>query len=94
MGDCKREKGFLTLEWNLGLKDQTTKGKPFDEAGKLVYQKAFAKGLGMDFRKVILLKNVPPLIMDKEIADMGLRYYRRVYHRSWKKKFVTGMKKI
>ncbi|MEN8194414.1 MAG: aspartate aminotransferase family protein [Bacteroidota bacterium] len=67
IGDVKG-KGFL-----LGIelvKDKTTK-EPFDEAGKLVYQKAFRKGLAW-IPAGHILRMSPPLIMDEKYADIGL----------------------
>ncbi|MBT3275061.1 MAG: aspartate aminotransferase family protein [Spirochaetales bacterium] len=67
IGDVKA-KGFL-----LGLelvKDKATK-EPFEEAGKLVYQKAFRKGLAW-IPAGHILRMSPPLIMDEEHAQKGL----------------------
>jgi 4-aminobutyrate aminotransferase/4-aminobutyrate aminotransferase/(S)-3-amino-2-methylpropionate transaminase len=67
IGDVKG-KGFL-----LGIelvKDKVTK-EPFEEAGKLVYQKAFRKGLAW-IPAGHILRMSPPLIMDEKYADMGL----------------------
>jgi 4-aminobutyrate aminotransferase/4-aminobutyrate aminotransferase/(S)-3-amino-2-methylpropionate transaminase len=67
IGDVKG-KGFL-----LGIelvKDKTTK-EPFDEAGKLVYTKAFRKGLAW-IPAGHILRMSPPLIMDEKYADLGL----------------------
>ena len=67
IGDVKA-KGFL-----LGLelvKDRKTR-EPFDEAGKLVYQKAFRKGLAW-IPAGHILRMSPPLIMDERYAAMGL----------------------
>jgi 4-aminobutyrate aminotransferase-like enzyme len=67
IGDVKG-KGFL-----LGIelvKDKKTK-EPFEEAGKLVYQKAFRKGLAW-IPAGHILRMSPPLIMDERYADMGL----------------------
>jgi 4-aminobutyrate aminotransferase/4-aminobutyrate aminotransferase/(S)-3-amino-2-methylpropionate transaminase len=67
IGDVKG-KGFL-----LGIelvKDKTTK-EPFAEAGTLVYQKAFRKGLAW-IPAGHILRMSPPLIMDEEYADLGL----------------------
>lgn len=67
IGDVKG-KGFL-----LGIelvKDKNTK-EPFDEAGKLVYQKAFRKGLAW-IPAGHILRMSPPLIMDEHYAMMGL----------------------
>jgi 4-aminobutyrate aminotransferase-like enzyme len=61
-------KGFL-----LGIelvKDKNTK-EPFDEAGKLVYQKAFRKGLAW-IPAGHILRMSPPLIMDEKYALMGM----------------------
>jgi len=67
IGDVKG-KGFL-----LGIelvKDKQTK-EPFEEAGKLVYQKAFRKGLAW-IPAGHILRMSPPLIMDEHYAMMGL----------------------
>ena len=67
IGDVKG-KGFL-----LGIelvKDKSTK-EPFEEAGKLVYQKAFRNGLAW-IPAGHILRMSPPLIMDEKYAGMGL----------------------
>jgi 4-aminobutyrate aminotransferase-like enzyme len=67
IGDVKG-KGFL-----LGIelvKDKKTK-EPFDEAGKLVYQKAFRKGLAW-IPAGHILRMSPPLIMDEYYAALGM----------------------
>jgi 4-aminobutyrate aminotransferase-like enzyme len=67
VGDVKG-KGFL-----LGIelvKDKATK-EPFDEAGKLVYQKAFRKGLAW-IPAGHILRMSPPLIMDEKHAELGM----------------------
>jgi 4-aminobutyrate aminotransferase/4-aminobutyrate aminotransferase/(S)-3-amino-2-methylpropionate transaminase len=67
VGDVKG-KGFL-----LGIelvKDKVTK-EPFDQAGKLVYQKAFKKGLAW-IPAGHILRMSPPLIMDEKYAGLGL----------------------
>ena len=67
IGDIKG-KGFL-----LGIelvKDKQTK-EPFNEAGKLVYQKAFTKGLAW-IPAGHILRMSPPLIMDENFAAMGM----------------------
>ena len=67
IGDVKG-KGFL-----LGIelvKDKSTK-EPFEEAGKLVYQKAFSKGLAW-IPAGHILRMSPPLIMDEKYALMGM----------------------
>ncbi len=67
IGDIKG-KGFL-----LGIelvRDKQTK-EPFSEAGKLVYQKAFTKGLAW-IPAGHILRMSPPLIMDEKFAAMGM----------------------
>jgi 4-aminobutyrate aminotransferase-like enzyme len=67
IGDVKG-KGFL-----LGIelvKDKATK-EPFAEAGKLVYQKAFSRGLAW-IPAGHILRMSPPLIMDEHYASMGM----------------------
>jgi 4-aminobutyrate aminotransferase/4-aminobutyrate aminotransferase/(S)-3-amino-2-methylpropionate transaminase len=69
IGDVKG-KGFL-----LGIelvKDKSTK-EPFEEAGKLVYQKAFRKGLAW-IPAGHILRMSPPLIMDEKYANMGMDF--------------------
>ena len=67
VGDIKA-KGFL-LGMEL-VKDKETR-EPFPEAGKLVYQKAFRKGLAW-IPAGHILRMSPPLIMDEKYAEMGL----------------------
>lgn len=67
IGDVKG-KGFL-----LGIelvKDKASK-EPFDEAGRIVYQKAFRKGLAW-IPAGHILRMSPPLIMDEPYAMKGL----------------------
>ncbi|MGN6493715.1 MAG: aspartate aminotransferase family protein [Agriterribacter sp.] len=67
IGDIKG-KGFL-----LGIelvKDKQTK-EPFNEAGVMVYQKAFSKGLAW-IPAGHILRMSPPLIMDEKYATMGM----------------------
>ncbi len=67
IGDVKG-KGFL-----LGIelvKDKASR-EPFPEAGKLVYQKAFQKGLAW-IPAGHILRMSPPLIMNQKYAEMGL----------------------
>jgi 4-aminobutyrate aminotransferase/4-aminobutyrate aminotransferase/(S)-3-amino-2-methylpropionate transaminase len=67
IGDVKG-KGFL-----LGIelvKDKITK-EPFEEAGTLVYQKAFRKGLAW-IPAGHILRMSPPLIMDEFYANKGM----------------------
>jgi 4-aminobutyrate aminotransferase-like enzyme len=52
------------------VKDKTT-GEPFEEAGKLVYQKAFRKGLAW-IPAGSILRMSPPMIMDDDVALKGL----------------------
>lgn len=48
------------------VKDRSTR-EPFEEAGRLVYQKAFAKGLAW-IPAGHILRMCPPLIMEEAIA--------------------------
>lgn len=67
IGDVKG-KGFL-----LGIelvRDKETK-EPFEEAGKLVYQKAFRRGLAW-IPAGHILRMSPPLIMNEKYAKMGM----------------------
>jgi len=52
------------------VKDRVTK-EPFDEAGKLVYQKAFEKGLAW-VPAGHILRMSPPIIMDEKIAGIAM----------------------
>jgi 4-aminobutyrate aminotransferase-like enzyme len=52
------------------VKDRITK-EPFDEAGKLVYQKAFRKGLAW-IPAGHILRMSPPIIMDEEVAGKAM----------------------
>jgi 4-aminobutyrate aminotransferase-like enzyme len=52
------------------VKDKTTK-EPFEDAGRMVYQKAFAKGLAW-IPAGHILRMSPPLIMDDDVALKGL----------------------
>jgi 4-aminobutyrate aminotransferase/4-aminobutyrate aminotransferase/(S)-3-amino-2-methylpropionate transaminase len=67
IGDIKASGFLLGIEL---VKDLDTK-EPFDEAGKLVYQKAFRKGLAW-IPAGHILRMSPPLIMDEKYAGMGL----------------------
>ncbi len=67
IGDVKASGFLLGIEL---VKDLETK-EPFDEAGKLVYQKAFRKGLAW-IPAGHILRMSPPLIMDEKYAGMGL----------------------
>ena len=52
------------------VKDRETK-EPFDEAGTMVYQKAFAKGLAW-IPAGHILRMSPPIIMDEEVAGKAM----------------------
>ena len=52
------------------VKDKATK-EPFDEAGKMVYQKAFAKGLAW-VPAGHILRMSPPIVMPDEMAMKGM----------------------
>lgn len=52
------------------VKDKSTR-EPFDEAGRLVYQKAFYKGLAW-IPAGHILRMSPPMIMEDEVALKGL----------------------
>ena len=67
IGDVKGRGFLLGIEL---VKDKSTK-EPFEEAGKLVYQKAFRKGLAW-IPAGHILRMSPPLIMEEEYGAMGL----------------------
>ncbi len=67
IGDVRNKGCLLGIEL---VKDLNTK-EPFDEAGKLVYQKAFTKGLAW-IPAGHILRMSPPIIMDKETAAKGM----------------------
>lgn len=52
------------------VKDKNTK-EPFDEAGKMVYQKAFSKGLAW-IPAGHILRMSPPIIMPDYVAEKGM----------------------
>jgi 4-aminobutyrate aminotransferase-like enzyme len=52
------------------VKDRTTK-EPFDEAGRLVYQKAFRRGLAW-IPAGQILRLSPPIVMDLDEARLGM----------------------
>jgi 4-aminobutyrate aminotransferase-like enzyme len=52
------------------VKDRHTK-EPFDEAGKLVYQKAFSKGLAW-IPAGHILRMSPPVVMEDDVLLKGL----------------------
>jgi 4-aminobutyrate aminotransferase-like enzyme len=67
IGDVRGKGCLLAIEL---VKDRTTK-EPFDEAGKLVYQKAFSKGLAW-VPAGHILRLSPPIIMEDDMALKGL----------------------
>ena len=67
IGDVRGKGCLLAMEL---VKDQYTK-EPFDDAGRLVYQKAFAKGLAW-VPAGHILRLSPPIIMEDEVALKGL----------------------
>ncbi len=68
IGDVKGKGMLLGIEL---VKDKETK-EPFEEAGKLVYQKAFRKGLAW-IPAGHILRMSPPIIMDEHYAEIGLQ---------------------
>ena len=67
VGDCRVKGCLLGVEL---VKDKKTK-EPFDAAGKMVYQKAFRKGLAW-IPAGHILRMSPPIIMPDEIAIKGM----------------------
>src|SRR5450756_1998411 len=67
IGDVRGKGCLLAIEL---VKDRTTK-EPFDEAGKLVYQKAFSKGLAW-VPAGHILRLSPPITMEDDMALKGL----------------------
>ncbi len=67
IGDVRGKGCLLAMEL---VKDRSTK-EPFEEAGKLVYQKAFAKGLAW-VPAGHILRLSPPIIMEDDMALKGL----------------------
>lgn len=63
VGDTRCKGCLLGVEL---VKDKTSK-EPFDEAGRMVYQKAFAKGLAW-IPAGHILRMSPPIIMPKDVA--------------------------
>jgi 4-aminobutyrate aminotransferase-like enzyme len=64
------------------VKDRLTK-EPFEEAGKLVYQKAFRKGLAW-IPAGHILRMSPPLIMEDEVALKGLEIIEEAIYETQK----------
>ena len=67
IGDVRGKGCLLAMEL---VKDKDSK-EPFEEAGKLVYQRAFAKGLAW-VPAGHILRLSPPIIMDDDLALKGL----------------------
>ncbi len=67
VGDVRAKGCLMGIEL---VKDRATK-EPFDEAGKLVYQNAFRKGLAW-IPAGHLLRMSPPIVMDDEALFKGL----------------------
>lgn len=67
IGDVRGKGCLLAIEL---VKDKATK-EPFAEAGKMVYQKAFSKGLAW-VPSGHILRLSPPMILDDDVALKGL----------------------
>lgn len=67
VGDCRVKGCLMGVEL---VKDKKTK-EPFDEAGKLVYQTAFRKGLAW-IPAGHILRMSPPIIMPNEVAEKAM----------------------
>ncbi len=67
VGDVRAKGCLMGIEL---VKDRTTK-EPFDEAGTLVYQKAFSKGLAW-IPAGHILRMSPPIVMDEKTLLAGL----------------------
>ena len=67
VGDCRVKGCLMGVEL---VKDKQTK-EPFDAAGKMVYQKAFRKGLAW-IPAGHILRMSPPIIMPDEVAMKGM----------------------
>jgi len=67
VGDVRAKGCLMGIEL---VRDRATK-EPFDEAGKLVYQKAFAKGLAW-IPAGHILRMSPPIIMEDDVLAKGL----------------------
>ena len=67
VGDTRCKGCLLGIEL---VKDKKLK-TPFDEAGKMVYQKAFSKGLAW-VPAGHILRMSPPIIMPNEVAMKGM----------------------
>jgi 4-aminobutyrate aminotransferase-like enzyme len=67
IGDVRVKGCLLGVEL---VQDRASK-EPFDEAGRMVYQKAFRKGLAW-IPAGHILRLSPPIIMDEEVAGKGM----------------------
>ena len=67
VGDTRAKGCLLGVEL---VKDKQTK-EPFNEAGKMVYQKAFAKGLAW-IPAGHILRMSPPIVMPEDVAAKGM----------------------
>ena len=67
VGDVRAKGCLMGIEL---VKDKATK-EPFDDAGKLVYQKAFRKGLAW-IPAGHILRMSPPIVMEDEVLLKGL----------------------
>ena len=67
VGDVRAKGCLMGIEL---VKDRATK-EPFDEAGKMVYQKAFAKGLAW-IPAGHILRMSPPVVMEDDVLLKGL----------------------
>jgi 4-aminobutyrate aminotransferase-like enzyme len=67
IGDVRAKGCLMGIEL---VKDRTTK-EPFDQAGTLVYQKAFRKGLAW-IPAGHILRMSPPIVMDEQTLLKGL----------------------
>ena len=67
VGDCRVKGCLMGVEM---VKDKAAK-TPFDEAGKMVYRKAFAKGLAW-VPAGHILRMSPPIVMPDDVAQRGM----------------------
>lgn len=67
VGDCRVKGCLMGIEL---VKDQASK-EPFDAAGKMVYQKAFRKGLAW-VPAGHILRMSPPIVMPNDVAQRGM----------------------
>ena len=67
VGDCRVKGCLMGVEL---VKDKTTK-EPFTKAGKLIYQRAFAKGLAW-IPAGHILRMSPPIVMPNDVAQKAM----------------------